>query len=310
MDMHDTFLFLRRGAVAAILVTAAWFQMGFTGCTDDTPISLGRHNGCGVTTAGDIECWGRSYHTPSEWTSEDWLQVAAGWDTICGLRTDHTTKCWDAVHKTRRPWGGVESPFEFESISVHNRGACGVRTTPLMGHNLHCWGETGFPTPPGMFQQVSVGHYDVCAVDDQDQLLCWSAWPGNWSGYAQNPPSGTFHQVSVGTMHACGLATAGDIECWGDPDYGRTNAPTGDFLQVAAAFRGSCAIRNDPDFGEVVCWGDDTYGLVSDVPAGQFVEIAAEYQHACGVRPDGQVECWGNDTSGETSPPASDFWDM
>ena len=95
--------------------------------------------------------------------------------------------------------------------------------------------------------------------------------------------------MSVGLSHACGILTDGSLVCWGDPIYGLTDPPKGNFADLSAGYQHTCALRAD---GAAVCWGYNVDGQANP-PADLFVAIAAGSRHTCALKENGLVRCWG-----------------
>ena len=72
-------------------------------------------------------------------------------------------------------------------------------------------------------------------------------------------PADGYIDVSYGSNHACALHVTGTIYCFGDPEYGKTTPPEGEFESVSSGEHGSCAIREED--GKIVCWGIFELGL-------------------------------------------------
>jgi hypothetical protein len=96
---------------------------------------------------------------------------------------------------------------------------------------------------------------------------------------------------------ACGIRTDRTLACFGSNRDGQTDAPDGEFVDVALGFGSTCAI--DP-FGTLSCWGNAAINN-ADIPAGRFVDIALGKLFACALREDGLLACWGQDTHNQAS---------
>src|SRR6185295_2435534 len=70
-------------------------------------LALGAHHSCAIDSSGTLACWGKNDRgqlgigtlqdrsQPSPLTgSGPWLQISAGGDLTCGIKTDHTLWCW------------------------------------------------------------------------------------------------------------------------------------------------------------------------------------------------------------------------
>ena len=51
--------------------------------------------------------------------------------------------------------------------------------------------------------------------------------------------------LSAGRHHSCVLNRSKAVVCWGDNEYGQSDAPEGDFVDVSAASSHSCGLRTD-----------------------------------------------------------------
>jgi len=112
-------------------------------------------------------------------------------------------------------------------------------TTQIRGHlTLKNQNSLNWLTPLLLFGSISLiphahagstlsaGGNHVCAIQEDDTLICWG-----WNQYNQaDPPSGTFSEIEVGFDFGCGLKTDGTISCWGQDTAGETSPPPGQFL--------------------------------------------------------------------------------
>lgn len=107
-----------------------------------------------------------------------------------------------------------------------------------------------------------------------------------------------FTTLSAGPGHICALDASGHITCFGNDDHGKTDAPSGSYVDVSAGSRHSCAVDGD---GEVDCWGidDETpifYQGQTDPPDRIFSSVSSGSLVACGIEADDRsANCWGND---------------
>jgi len=146
---------------------------------------------------------------------------------------------------------------------------------------------------------LSAGTDHVCAVQEDDTLICWGANDHNQA----DPPSGTFSEIEVGFYFGCGLKTDGTLTCWGQDTTGETSPPPGQFIQIAVGGNHACALT---DAGEPICWGDNTSGQVSYLP-GPFQQLALGNNHSCGLTFDGSVECWGSNEHEQSNEKSETF---
>jgi len=131
-------------------------------------ISAGGTHSCGVTTAGDVLCWGND----SSW------QVGVGANPIGTAAV---------VATPTRPVFAAPQP-SFVSVSAGATHTCAITDTGA----LWCWGnnqdlQLGVPRNPNLssrrpvavgggaqsFKQVSAGTSRTCAIDVTDTAFCW-----------------------------------------------------------------------------------------------------------------------------------------
>ncbi len=166
--------------------------------------------------------------------SGTFVDISAGEDRTCGVRTGGEIVCWG--DEFDKPPGG-----RFVKVDIWDQRGAGNACAVAAGGALRCW--SSYRT--GRDREV-FGH-------DND------------FGQA-DPPGGVFVDVSVGERYACGLRADGSAVCWGDnlghsyrPDgqlerwpRGALAVPEGPFSQVHASIP-PCGLRTS---GEVVCWSD------------------------------------------------------
>ncbi len=287
-----------------------------------TALGLGDYNGCVVTPAGAVQCWGpnnmlqlgvestvRTYaYAPATVPGVTGaVAVEIGLYTICALDAEGVVSCWGDTNLD----GDGDASTPSHAAPVTPTGLAGVRSLTLSG-------------------------YHACAIRDDDTLACWGIG-GNWLTGAGVTP-GTIAltgvtDVSLADSQGCAVA-CGDVWCWG----GRLAGWLGDGVEdetvsfdpvqvvgvtgaidVVVGPRASCAALAD---GTVMCWGDGRFTggtpnpdtcvvassgpypcqkLAAPVPGLTGVaELAAGAGLICARRADGTVACWGYDGSGET----------
>lgn len=257
---------------------------------------------------------------------EPWVQVTAGGDFSCALRSNGAAACWGNVDDEWADWLDGAS---FVDIDASPSGFCGA----VVDGGIQCWADW-VPVPgvvsysPGTrFVTVSVGYEadQLCAIDESGAVEC--------SGIDEAPEGGPTVEIAVGSGHACSIEVEGPMHCWGEwsgddaifspfseyramehssswmcllkdeepnclagwPDW----LPTGEIVTWSLAEEHGCVIRPD---GSAACFGDDSAGQASP-PDGGFVDIAAGGQHTCAVTEAGEVVCWGDDGLGQSTPP-------
>ncbi len=273
-------------------------------------LSAGEAHTCGVTTAGEVYCWGRNIH---------------------GQLGDGTLP--DKAAPTP-----VAVGFTLAAVSAGHVHSCGVTA----GAEADCWGvvllSTGLtswilpaPVPGGLaFASLTAGAFYTCGVTTGGQAYCWGL-----NGYGQlgdgtltdrSDPvlvagGSVFASLSAGTSHTCGTTTGGKTYCWGrnysgelgDNTLTDRSAParvSGGlvFTSLAAGPRHTCGVTTG---GQAYCWGDgsdyqlgDGSGISRLVPtpvAGglAFASLGAGVLHTCGVTTNGEAYCWGRNAYGQ-----------
>lgn len=208
---------------------------------------------CGIRPDQSLNCWGYNSDlraTPP--TTGTYNRISVGPEHNCALRTDNTAVCWGFGGDGRSsPPAG-----EYKQIGVGWYHGCGVRSDDT----VVCWGQNGSgqSTPlSGTFKSVSGGSGWTCGIRTDDTIACW--------GNVAAPPPGAFRQVASASAggHVCAIRSDETLTCWGQNDFGQSNAPAGQYLQVVTNYLQSCAVRKDR---VVVCWGSNATGAIS-VPA-------------------------------------------
>ena len=301
---------------------------------------------CGIKAVdGSIDCWGLSSHIagmPSTgvyeairgtadtycaqaddglWTcfgldqfgetqvpaGEDFVDVAVGWHSVCGLRADNkTVTCWgvgtvtpdanDNYGQTTPPSGADDL---FETIVGGWQSVCGVRVDG--DGRFECWGRYTDNDPRGTDtsleppedcgnQKVDLGEVcdpsvdgsGPCSVDCQSDLRC-----GNGQVDPEEVCDGGPNNLDPNCTPACELADPCELE------------PGQTIAQLCNDFN-ECTVDDcDPSSG---CF----YTPVAD---GQFCgidpsgscfsgvcvvpDLAVGTDTACAITVDGEIVCWG-----------------
>jgi hypothetical protein len=226
---------------------------------------------CGVTTDGDVECWGEGYYGALIPPSGDFSVVTTGHSFACAIDTSQAIECW-GTHGSGPIPGRISSPPSgtFKSVSAGYTHGCGVTA----GGDLECWGDGSYgetSPPSGTFKSVDVGRGQSCAINTSGEIECWGM--GFWG--TGTPPEGEFEMLSVSLRgkHGCAVATDGTVECW----------------DMATA-------TSDP----LSVWA---LGSPHVPPDERFQWVSAGRKHTCGMTVDGEYSCWGNDVVGQCTPP-------
>ena len=280
----------------------------------------GRHT-CGLTTAGAVLCWGRNDRnqlgdgttsarltpTPVVGLGSDVVEIAAGYDHTCALKTAGALVCWGYNN-----WGQLGD------------GTTTSRATPI-----------AVPGMAGAVATIGAGAYHTCVLTTGGGAQCWG---GNSSGqlgdgtttdrWTAVPVTGLgsgLVAIAGGMSHSCAVTTTGSAVCWGDNSYGqlgdgttaRRVTPTavsglaGDVAAISAGGYETCALTAE---GGVLCWGRNTRGQIGDGTTTQrwtptpssglasgvaAVAVGAGGDHVCARTIGGDLLCWGANDSGK-----------
>ena len=97
------------------------------------------------------------------------MQVSAGWNHNCAIRTDGTLDCWGG-----NDYGQAQPPAgTFLRVAAGDLHTCGIKTDGT----LKCWGYNFYgqvgKAPAGTFKTVTSGLGHSCAISTDDLLYCW-----------------------------------------------------------------------------------------------------------------------------------------
>ena len=280
-------------------------------------VSAGAVHTCGVTTSGQLYCWGwNAYGQLGDGTTENhaiptlvaggllFRQVSAGGSHTCAVTAENRAYCWGD-----NSYGAVG-----DGTTVETR----LTPVPVVGNRA--------------FRQISVGLTRTCALTTSTtkKIYCWGEGIlGNGSGYTRSivpqlvSGERTYRQVSVGWTHTCAVSTTYQVLCWGDNTYGQLgNGSSKDFaavnpvavagalqyLQVSAGHAHTCAVTTTE---KAYCWGYGRFGQVGDgtrynrfrpkaVAGGLNIErVSAGFYHTCGETAGNRAYCWGSNVDGQ-----------
>lgn len=124
--------------------------------------------------------------------------------------------------------------------------------------------------------RLCVGYSHACLVRDDHSLSCWH----NSYLNPEETCSGLFERLPAPSP----LAPSSVPEC------GQSNAPPGEFTEVACGMVHTCGLRFD---GSVECWGRNNLGQLHIPTAERFVHVRSWGYDTCGVTRQGTVKCWG-----------------
>ena len=263
---------------------------------DSGVISIGFKYACGLTTSGEIVCWGDGATTPPSGT---FTQIAAESAHACALKTDGSIACWgsNSSGESIPPLG------TFTWVATGYNFSCAIKQADS---RVVCWGSSsdGKTAPPAeTFTQIALGSSHACGLTTAGNIKCWG-----YDSYGQTSeaPVGQFTQLTADENSTCAIKSDQTVVCWGGIDTPSWLASLTSVAQVSyiinrisySDYQNLCVLRTD---GSAYCEEEPV--------SGQFVYIAAgsEYsKYQCGLESSGTLTCTGN-TSYNTIPAPSGY---
>lgn len=254
---------------------------------------------CGVTSEGDVYCWGNNREgqlgvgmddgpmmclggllddcsrIPRRVQEEElnFIQVDAGVEHTCALTEDGTAYCWGENYYGQLGTGTDEDRTEptkvngnltFADISAGFQHTCGI----TRDGNTYCWGKGN----SGQFGDGTTGS------------VAERAEPGPTVGERDS------RQISTGRLHTCEVAEGGRVYCWGDNQYGKLGTGSASEHLVPTAIAG---------FGK-----DEAAGPALVNPDTlDWAQVSSGGKHSCGLTPEGVAYCWGLNDVGQLGRP-------
>jgi len=259
---------------------------GFVGSSSATPqpvlgvgrsaelvsLSAGSSSTCGLTSAGDVYCWGKNAGGQlGQGDTTDRaepvrvpllaraLQVDLGYDTACAIDEFRALYCW----------------------GENAEGQVGQGDTP----HAPAPSESPLEVPSAVgWQEVSTGNGHVCAIRLDGELHCWGrntdaqlgqASPGQLRSPVRAGTDTDWAHVSAGQSQSCALKENHTLYCWGANDESQL--------------------------------GIDPPGMVStptQVGAdADWLAVSLDALHGCGLRQPGTLHCWGRRQEGQLTLP-------
>lgn len=182
-------------------------------------IAAGSNFTCGVTTTGQLLCWGNNV------------------DGVLGELAAERCGDVEPVPCSARP-GEIRMPEPMRQVSSGTSHACAIGVSAT----VYCWGANGHgqlgrigpatKTPQSLssaekFTTIASGGIETCAITTGGALFCWGADPRrrNLNDVAADDVrprlvARSIRSVSLGQTHSCAVTRSGSVLCWGDTILG------------------------------------------------------------------------------------------
>jgi len=260
--------------------------------------------GCGVTTDGSANCWGRNaFGSKFPPIASFYRDVAYGWKYSCVITTDFRLQCWTndatgaAAHGNNLLIDVIPSGLSFSAVSISGPSICAMTST----QNIMCFGNetdpSALPSPPSdqRFWGFDMTDTDACGILHGGEIYCWGS---NMSKFDGHIPAGTWKDVSVGKSvgggYACAISSETKMECFG-PACSEPSKPCAPTMPpdtigwevVSVGTNVACGTINSV----VQCW--DSSGPLPSFDTERFSLFKIGPTMACGIRGDNtELSCY------------------
>ena len=298
------------------------------------------HVGCALGGDGTVTCWGEAWQSLSGLGGGRYTRIdvtSPSGPYVCGLTEGGSLDCWATE------WLEAHQLYDPEALDNSVESFLARFEDPVRrfaGREPDF--ELGGPGTryrfdvAGPFVDFDFENDAICAVHSDRSVSCWGhVWDNTEAGEDFVYPPGPFARVATGIGFACGLRTDETVACWGPDLDSESNAPDGQFAQIAAHYH-ACALRVDGTLlcsrqelehgawdahvppgryrdvrirgvttcavtvdGVPLCWSPKRLPYQAAPPQGRFVTVTpGSFTMACGARDDSAVVCW-NESTGE-----------
>jgi hypothetical protein len=290
---------------------------------------LGLLTATGACSSEGVRLGGGQHHDLGQIGSA--VELAPGDFGMCARTSEQIVVCWRAgypytvsiVRELGRPERLVSAGTSGYTCTIQGGGRLACRDT-----------DAGGPLTPvdvAGARDVSVGYWGGCALDQQNQMLCWgNAATGINGGFSEGlipalrdvelkhlPRPAV--QVAYNEQHGCAVLDDGRVFCHGINDYGVVDGnPTYDIsglhlfvepvelsgvtdaAQVSVSAETTCVLHRT---GRVSCvgaiskpeLGEGRYQSErGELPLQDVTQISSSRWTTCALTAAGEVYCWGS----------------
>ncbi len=287
-------------------------------------------------------------------------KVVVATNHSCGLTTSGQVLCWgDNTSLQSAPGGSTPTPVvglpaqPFDRLVASDVFTCAARFDGL-ADQLYCWGRKvgassstleapNEVTIPASISSLTARGGHLCYVSGADlQAYCWGENANGEIGLGPPPNSSqspllvsiqdspTLNQIQAGANHTCARTSNGAAYCWGQNNTKQSSpggsialptlAMTPPLTTVVPSYLATTfAITTS---GNLIGWGSNTnqellldatlaaFPTPAELPfavegAANWVRVSSGDDEVCGVTTAGRLFCWGIDgsapLSGQTS---------
>lgn len=185
-----------------------------------TKIGLGSLYACGITTVGEVDCWGSGGEgqlSPPAFDAPV-VTLSVGDYHACAIDSDSNLKCWGQnVHGQTEPPPPATGFRDVVAYSIFN--SCGVR----IDGELVCWGRLLSPQFPQGLDDVSLSpivnietNGDTgCVIRTDGTADCWQGNPESTvvAEFRNGPYESVFPLASGDNTPMCALTVNGELDC-------------------------------------------------------------------------------------------------
>lgn len=224
-------------------------MLGLPFQADLLKIGAGSAFGCGLTSAGVLECWGSNYRGKAEPPPGTYIDFDLSHDAGCAIDEDHHLHCWPDIEWENIPWGMPQGRFQSLSLTgvlcvldLEGKVSC-----PRLEHD-------GFSPPERLVAtQVDSGFGMACALDEEHYAHCWG--PPEVMAYLEDRPERKYLRIAAGNGWLCGIRKEDQmVECFSKAEDHpvNNNIPEVPFQQIAMDTAMICGVDI---WDQVHCWG-------------------------------------------------------
>jgi hypothetical protein len=253
-------------------------------------IVVGSQFACGITSSGDVRCWGDFAPSEAPSFTAAVQDLCAFEEHLCALTTAGSIECLNRPDWIPEPPTGTD----FVALECMDVNTCARRSS---GERV-CWGTPDaakFETSEDFVSYDGAVNY-ACGLRDDGSFAC----QGILSFDLGKPRAEPFKALASASDFNCGLTESGTIDCWGLDVNMMLDAPTGSgFTAIDASFRSACALRADRTPS---CWGGSSFWHTT--PSIPLMGLSVGRGFACGLTvAEGRGICWGIPSDGRLNLP-------